>query len=229
MKKSLSSVCWAWRDVGIQSLYRDVVIRRVGQVPALFDTLRNPNATYDLAGFIQHITVACYVPKICQQVFQHDMKEILSLCRSLKHLNVDIFGDTLDVEAQTLGWNPIPSNITSHVFGDNINLQATSPLLALCASSIQSLSIAKISADPPIIALELPQLRRLEFKGCASITSELWEMPKLDALQLNVRVRPLDWSPFFEVHGHKLVKFAMLYNTPHNTPPCKIWPDIALN
>src|ERR1700691_1480708 len=42
-KKALVSVCKAWWCAGVDMLYAEIVLRRVGQVPALIRTLESPD------------------------------------------------------------------------------------------------------------------------------------------------------------------------------------------
>ncbi|KAF8653271.1 hypothetical protein AX16_003973 [Volvariella volvacea WC 439] len=217
-KKVVISVCRVWYDVGTEFLYRDVVIRRVGQIPALLETLQDPDAKCDFASYIQSLNVSCCVPRAYQQVFQSDMKEIVKLCCNLKHLHINIFGDTNDMgsEMPFFDWDIFPVNTPSLFFGHDSTFLASSPRLALCANHIQSLSFSKLCALNPDVHLEFPQLRVLEYRISGhGVTAETvqgltasWKIPNLDTLIL--QTLELDvWLSFLAENGPKLRRLAL--------------------
>ncbi|KAI0736089.1 hypothetical protein C8Q76DRAFT_298700 [Earliella scabrosa] len=69
----------------MQVLYEDIVIRRMGQIPALAKTLREPRTGLRLNGFIKSIRVdSCPVWAACADVVKEDFAFILAQCPVLR-------------------------------------------------------------------------------------------------------------------------------------------------
>ncbi|KAI0756632.1 hypothetical protein C8Q80DRAFT_46777 [Daedaleopsis nitida] len=83
-RKGLTLVCktWSWPATAI--LYEDVVLRRMGQIPALARTLSSPNGR-DFGVLIQHIRMdSCVVWAPCADVVQQDLSFILTRSVALR-------------------------------------------------------------------------------------------------------------------------------------------------
>ncbi|RPD58026.1 hypothetical protein L226DRAFT_467302 [Lentinus tigrinus ALCF2SS1-7] len=81
-KLALPLVCRATLTTGMCVLYEDVVIRRMGQIPALARTLRSPTG---LGCLIRSIRIdSCPVWTRCSLVVQEDLQFILAQCTALR-------------------------------------------------------------------------------------------------------------------------------------------------
>ncbi|RPD81471.1 hypothetical protein L226DRAFT_608695 [Lentinus tigrinus ALCF2SS1-7] len=82
-KKALTLVCEAWSAPATTVLYEEIVFRRVGQIPALADTLRGENGSR-LAALVQSISmVTCAIWPFCAEVAEEDLAYILGQCSNL--------------------------------------------------------------------------------------------------------------------------------------------------
>ncbi|KAJ7690732.1 hypothetical protein B0H17DRAFT_586886 [Mycena rosella] len=76
-KLSLTSVCRDWYRVAKDMLYEDIAFRSVGQVSALFRTLKNQTAV-DFGRMIRHIGVHCIILEEYSTVFHNDVKNVVA-------------------------------------------------------------------------------------------------------------------------------------------------------
>lgn len=85
MKKGFPLLCKATFSSGMQVLYEDVVIRRMGQISALAQTLRTSDMGTSLSTHVQSIRVDwCPVWSPCEDVLKEDFLFILTRCSSLR-------------------------------------------------------------------------------------------------------------------------------------------------
>ncbi|KIP05164.1 hypothetical protein PHLGIDRAFT_165365 [Phlebiopsis gigantea 11061_1 CR5-6] len=84
-RKALTLVCRQWYNVAYPFLYRDIVIRRVGQIASLGWTLRQSPKYY---AEIRRLTLLCYVPEIMRDFAQTSVSALLISCTSLQSLSV---------------------------------------------------------------------------------------------------------------------------------------------
>ncbi|KAF9223147.1 hypothetical protein BS17DRAFT_880787 [Gyrodon lividus] len=83
VRKAVVLVCKARYSVGINDLYREVVIRRINQIPALLSTLQNNNAK---ALLVESLRVFYGVPRDLRTLVGHDYSRITSRYTRLRKL-----------------------------------------------------------------------------------------------------------------------------------------------
>ena len=87
-KKGLALVCKATYWSGMRILYREVSIRRMGQIPALANTLRSSESGEMLLKMISHLSMdQCVVLAPCAEVVREDLAWILTHCTALKAIS----------------------------------------------------------------------------------------------------------------------------------------------
>ncbi|KAI0762943.1 hypothetical protein C8Q74DRAFT_1371911 [Fomes fomentarius] len=85
MKKGFPLLCKATFSSGMQVLYEDIVIRRMGQISALAQTLRTSDMGTYLSTHVRSIRVHwCPVWSPCEDVLKEDFLFILTRCSSLR-------------------------------------------------------------------------------------------------------------------------------------------------
>ncbi|KAI9057461.1 hypothetical protein FKP32DRAFT_1689174 [Trametes sanguinea] len=100
-RKALPLVCKSWYGPASEALYRDIVLRRMGQICALARTLRSCRVTYgpDHARLVQRIRLAhCIVRSTCMDAVREDLTLILESCTHLIAFGLHphpAFGDEL--------------------------------------------------------------------------------------------------------------------------------------
>lgn len=75
-KNALNHVCSAWYGAASEFLYKDVVLRRIGQVAALARTLQTSGGTR-LGPLIRNLSVTCAVEKSWIRAFNVDISSVL--------------------------------------------------------------------------------------------------------------------------------------------------------
>ena len=85
----MTLICRHWRPITVPLLYRDIVLRRVGEVFAFAETLHSQ--TTDYGAFVRSLTLMCYVPQNLQTLYRTAVQDILSSCTNLSELT---FGRT---------------------------------------------------------------------------------------------------------------------------------------
>ncbi|RDX47802.1 hypothetical protein OH76DRAFT_717380 [Lentinus brumalis] len=83
-KKALTLVCKAWSGPATAFLYEDVVIRRMGQICALADTLLHSGSGRNLAQLVQSIRLEdCIVLRHCADSVRRSLYHVLGRCSAL--------------------------------------------------------------------------------------------------------------------------------------------------
>ena len=100
-KKALTLVCKAWTPPATAVLYNDIVIRRMGQISALANTL---NQHPDLSDLVRSIRLdSCVVWSHCSNAVRKGLGHILSRCVRLAtfsyHAHEHFAMDRWDVKA----------------------------------------------------------------------------------------------------------------------------------
>lgn len=94
-RKALTLVCRDWRQVALPFLYRDVVIRRMGQMAALRRTI-DSNPTF-YSQMIRSFTILCNVSLNFRALVSDCLASLLNRCTRLKSLSFGpMFAATLD-------------------------------------------------------------------------------------------------------------------------------------
>ncbi|RPD72299.1 hypothetical protein L226DRAFT_490571 [Lentinus tigrinus ALCF2SS1-7] len=144
LRKALPLICKTSYWPGMEILYEDIVIRRMGQISALAQTLRSSDLGPKLALLVKTIRIdSCPVWLPCSDVIRDDLSFILSQCTALSsfsyrpHDNFPIVGPYEEHDPQFSGWyNP------TWLYQQSFSLQLE-PLLTHClVSGLRSLDLA---------------------------------------------------------------------------------------
>ncbi|KAI0721258.1 hypothetical protein C8T65DRAFT_735279 [Cerioporus squamosus] len=111
-RKGLVLVCKTWSWPATAVLYEDIVLRTMGQIPALARTLSS-GGTRDFCGLVHHLRMdSCVVWAPCTDVVREDLLDILQRCVALRslsfhpHHNFPDANHPLDVDTGWAGFNP---------------------------------------------------------------------------------------------------------------------------
>ena len=111
-RKGLVLVCKTWSWSATAFLYEDIVLSRMGQIPALAQTLSS-GGTRNLCGLVQHLRLdGCVVWAPCTTVVREDLLTILRRCVALRtlsfhpHPNFPYANRPDDVHNGWQGYNP---------------------------------------------------------------------------------------------------------------------------
>ncbi|EIW78214.1 hypothetical protein CONPUDRAFT_138596 [Coniophora puteana RWD-64-598 SS2] len=91
-QKGLTLVCKSWSEAGKELLYRDVVIRRISQLPLLAHALFK-DSTSTLAPMVKKLRLLCYVSSSQHRVLEISLKSVFLMCTRIRHL---VFDPVLD-------------------------------------------------------------------------------------------------------------------------------------
>ncbi|KAI0712835.1 hypothetical protein C8T65DRAFT_829215 [Cerioporus squamosus] len=198
LKKALPLLCKATYWPGMEILYEDIVIRRMGQISALAQTLRSADLGAKLALSVKTIRIdSCPVWLPCADVLREDLAFILSqstylsFCSYLPHANFPIVGPFEEHDAQYYGWFN-PTWLYQQSFSPELE-----PLLARCfASGLRSLNLGVPLDCATVRCLHhlLASAQRIESltlgppRGCSAchtlISMPSLQLPRLRELQL---------------------------------------------
>ncbi|KAH7886312.1 hypothetical protein F5I97DRAFT_1794945, partial [Phlebopus sp. FC_14] len=151
--KAFVLVCHMWRDVGTDLLYRCVVIRRFGQLPALLRSLqRDPK----LGPMVCELQINCFVPRGCRAVFEQGLAQLWPLCPNATRLALD--HQTDDTRGFPSVLDSMLPSIVELQFGPDYSIQRAFPLLLQCTGLV-ALSITfgdyiGEADDIPFVVLE---------------------------------------------------------------------------
>ncbi|KIM75148.1 hypothetical protein PILCRDRAFT_92249 [Piloderma croceum F 1598] len=208
VKRTIVAVCKLWRDVGLELLYDEVVIRRVDSLSALLRTLVAPST--DLGKLIKKFAISCVVPFGDDlTVFEQCVKCILAHCPCLIQFTIhpsfhpiSIDTEPYEVQLRPLRVSDDILNITHLDWGYWLLLSDLISLLPQCPN-LKSLRFHLRSydrIDQPDVenalsnSLVLPNLRELHFirsdgpwgepnRSDTYVDSRLaaqWSMPRLE-------------------------------------------------
>ncbi|EKM57721.1 uncharacterized protein PHACADRAFT_206600 [Phanerochaete carnosa HHB-10118-sp] len=224
--KSIMLVCKSWHTAAYPLLYRDIVLRRVGQVAAFARTLRSSPGTF--AYYVRSVTITCGIPDSWKRVTGQSLAYIAQQCPNLTSLSFRAVFVDRDPEAHTplqvlhTGLTPltVPNNITHLGLFDERQFSkeykppfsSLTPLLSWCAHLI-SLSISASSLPLPgdDLVFQFSQLETLSiwsYRESGDNVENLplsWDMPKLSALRLKPAVC------FNQTSGARLASFCRKY------------------
>ncbi|KIJ63969.1 hypothetical protein HYDPIDRAFT_28865 [Hydnomerulius pinastri MD-312] len=226
--KSFVLVCSMWWDVGIEFLYRDVTIRRIGQIPALLRTL---TANPKLGLFVRSLRTDCFIFNLrgYDDVFEQGLAQILSYCP----YNT-VLGLSCRAPANYSHFPELPDatwlSLRKLEIGQGHSLPHISASLALC-SNLVSLSIlfdghSNDTFDATSVQLDV--LEDLHFtrgiENCGETTSasffrvvsEQWSLPRLKRFTVlwikihREHVSEMDCHPLLIAHGKNLTHLSIL-------------------
>ncbi|KAF9235077.1 hypothetical protein BU15DRAFT_26793, partial [Melanogaster broomeanus] len=202
-------VCRWWRDVGIDLLYRDVVIRRIGQIPAL---LRSLEANPMLGPMVRSLRVDCFVPRGYNLVFEGGLNQIYAFCTQNTHLvlNHDTEGNFPDLPIID---GSILSSIVDLEIGSGYPLPHMIPLLVQCTSLVcLTITFQGFVSPDDIPATHFTCLEELHCT-CASegnvlaVISTRWSLPglrRLSVIHHANKISDMDYYSFLRQHGKNL-------------------------
>jgi len=233
VKRTIVAVCKLWRDVGLELLYDEVVIRRVDSLPALLRTIVAPST--DIGEFIKKIAISCVVPFGDDlTAFEQCVKCIVTHCPSLTQLiihpsfPISIHAELYEVQLRPLRVSDDILNITHLDWGYSLLLSNLISLLPQCPN-LKSLRFHLRSydrIDQPDVEnalsnlVVLPNLRELYFVRSDGSWGELnrsdtyvdsrlaaqWSMPRLERFTYG-NTRSLGFANivgFCQIHGGSL-------------------------
>ncbi|TFK81653.1 hypothetical protein K466DRAFT_330966 [Polyporus arcularius HHB13444] len=88
-QKGLTLVCKSWWDLATRVLYERIVIRRMGQIPALARTLSATDAGYNFGSLVKHITLhECAILKPFSDVVLEHLRIVLRHCTTLQSFSM---------------------------------------------------------------------------------------------------------------------------------------------
>ena len=152
-RKALVLTCKSFYGPASEVLYEDVVLRRMGQIPALARTLGplpDPRATTDFACLIKSIRMnSCVIWAPCAEVVREDLRLILQRCTSLRTFSFQPhphfpFADDLD-GGHCDGFNPtwlLKRNPNAHSVAGSLFLRLN--------TSLRSIDLA-VTLDEPML------------------------------------------------------------------------------
>ncbi|KAK7694306.1 hypothetical protein QCA50_001488 [Cerrena zonata] len=82
--KSLTVMCRSWNPIATRYLYNDIVLRRVGQLPALIRTLQNKPSYHS---FVNRLTFSFYVLDECDLSTNEGISYLLTRCSNLRSIS----------------------------------------------------------------------------------------------------------------------------------------------
>ncbi|KAH8104803.1 hypothetical protein BXZ70DRAFT_618385 [Cristinia sonorae] len=230
MKKVLTRVCKGWRRTALWFLYKDVTLRRAGQVFLFSRTLQ----TRTMGPLVHSISLLCYVPDHIRPAVSRAVADILTACTQLNTLRFghdflphyflqSLFSMSVEDEAFLSAVHTVGPRIqgfySEHNFRD---YSVTYPLRFLeNFPNVQSLSLAlhEKTWDSNYSALRFPHLRALsltflDIKDLASHIDILqrWDLPALRTLSIDAMycTTPPDsymgsLVSFFRTHGQNVL------------------------
>ncbi|KAK7690575.1 hypothetical protein QCA50_005673 [Cerrena zonata] len=216
-QKALTAVCQSWRAVALMFLYQDVVLRRVGQIPALVRTLRSNKE--GIEDHIKSLTFACFVPEPWDDVVSRNIEYLIDRCSNLRALTFwGPFVDWLQTSnSNGRVFDPLKTfkrhtnNITRLSYFDL--LQSTTPVLdivpgplltafpnlthlSLASHSSPSESYNPATPDPSLLNLSFPYLTHLELlpkNGPIAMAFfyilHTWSLPSLTHLRMDLSLQ----------------------------------------
>ncbi|KAH7890226.1 hypothetical protein F5I97DRAFT_1795848, partial [Phlebopus sp. FC_14] len=228
--KSFILVCRVWRDVGTNILYRCVVIRRFGQIPALLRTLQGDPK---LGPMIHELQIRCFVPRGYSTVFEQALAQLWPLCPSTTRLSLDHPMDDPHHEFPSVMDSILPSIVDLEI-GPDCCFQRALPSLLQCtglvALSVHFLESMDGADDVPFVLLaSLEELhvtwndRPFQSQNTiiSAIISDRCIMPRLKRLTLVLLTQfpqpPMlasastFYNPLIRAHGERLTYLSICF------------------
>ncbi|KAF9235079.1 hypothetical protein BU15DRAFT_32168, partial [Melanogaster broomeanus] len=207
-------VCRWWRDVGIDLLYRDVVIRRIGQIPAL---LRSLEANAVLGPMVRSLRIDCFVPRGYGAVFEGGLNQICAFCT--KNTRLVLNNST---EGGLLELPKIDGSILSSIVDLEIGPGYPFPLVISLLVQCTSLTRLTISFQGFVSPDDIPttHFTFLEELHCTctsegnllAVISTQWSLPCLRRFSIihhAKNISDMDYYSFLEEHGKNLTYLSI--------------------
>ncbi|KIJ64039.1 hypothetical protein HYDPIDRAFT_112562 [Hydnomerulius pinastri MD-312] len=240
--KSFILVCWMWHDIGIDLLYREVTIRRVGQIPAL---LRTFDAKPHLAATVRSIRVNCDIPSGYEEFFENGLDMITSRCPNNTVLGLDYRSNDNPSFCITRLSDAVLSTIVD--FQDRVFPRLQLPdtfFLVGRFKNLVSLTInyadAPIRGNVPSVSFEsLEELHCTweQHSGWAWLDAmaKQWSLPRLARFMLvnklwaSMRFPARTCYPFLRAHGKNLVHLSLVMNVMPSSERSSDYPSFLLD
>lgn len=86
--KAAVLVCRSWANAAVETLYKDIYLHRIGQLPSLVRTLegKEPSANNKQGKWVVSIQYDFYVPPAWNDVYSQDLRRLFGLCPSLRKI-----------------------------------------------------------------------------------------------------------------------------------------------
>ncbi|KAG1757707.1 hypothetical protein EDB19DRAFT_59003 [Suillus lakei] len=215
-KKALVLVCKFWREIGTPLLYREIHLRRIGQVAALLSTLEG-NAR--LGEVIMDINVSCHVMPQYFVMFDEALRRILGISPNAKRLSLSMgVPDALTSSVRQYDL----SKVVHLDVGNEIHLSDILPCLPQC-KNLTNLSLSFNTYDKDDVKyLTLERLQEFQITVMWSSRRKLdfldtiarkWKLPCLCCFTV------YEWRPqpsqvtqyikFLDAHGKRLTTLSI--------------------
>ncbi|KAJ7101296.1 hypothetical protein B0H15DRAFT_943634 [Mycena belliarum] len=172
-KLAITGVSRAWHRVGVEFLYKSVVIRQIGQLPAFVYALETREG---LSALVRHFAISCFRPPGYHAMHDAEIKKVFALCA-----NVVDFAYTSKLPSLPRPVDRpnliLPSTITRLEFGPFTDYDAILPLLVQLSPTLRTLSLALPTAysdDHPRLVFARLESLRLEFGEVGSLFPETY-------------------------------------------------------
>ncbi|KAJ7451801.1 hypothetical protein B0H11DRAFT_2075148 [Mycena galericulata] len=188
MKLSIINVCKTWHQVGIEILYRSVLLRSIGQLPAFVRALEGRDA---LGLLVRNLDISFFVPRGYSVLFESETKRLYDT--SLEYTNAVDFAVVIPTLVELCG------GLRALALALPLNYSCT-PDSRLTFPKLEDLRVrvdlTPSGRDPSVWKWPMPKLRRIW------VTSDL---PALYNLNHNSMQLPL----LLDVYGRNLTFLSM--------------------
>ncbi|OJA10421.1 hypothetical protein AZE42_03542 [Rhizopogon vesiculosus] len=213
-KKSIVLVCKLWCMTGTVLLYKDIHIRHIGQIAALFNTLQeNPR----LGMMIEAINVFCHVAHQYSVMFDEALQRILEMSPNATRISLNM--DVCEALTKTIHKYDLSGVV--HLEVGEIFFPEVLPCLAQC-KNLAILSIETIRGIICTDLLTLEHLQELQISWSSEptnlnildIIARNWTMPCLRRFMLHQVQFALghafpEYTHFLDVHGKYLTTLSI--------------------
>ncbi|KAJ7287091.1 hypothetical protein C8J57DRAFT_1215374 [Mycena rebaudengoi] len=199
MKMSIMGVCKSWHQIGIELLYENVVLRRIGQLPAFVRALEG---CVGLGALVSRLNLSCFVPRGYSLLFQRETQNLIKLCPQLVHIT---FNPPFIIPTLAYALPPIGSTITSLECSSAVDASVVLALLVQLFKTLKSLSFTPPESwDDNVPELVFENLEDLYLHF--ALPPLKWTMPHLRRFWLAGKYRPAqDMNRWFSAHGPTLI------------------------
>ncbi|KAJ7282841.1 hypothetical protein C8J57DRAFT_1296688 [Mycena rebaudengoi] len=199
MKIAIMGVCKNWHQIGIELLYKNVALRRIGQLPAFVRALEG---RVGLGALVCRLNLSCFVPRGYSLLFQRETQKLISLCPRLEHI---AFNPPFTVPTLAYVLPPIGSTITSLECSSAVDAFVVLDLLIRLCNTLRSLSFTPPESwDDNGPELVFENLEDLYVR--IALPPLKWTMPRLRRLWSAGSCRSgQDVNGWFSAHGPALI------------------------
>lgn len=199
IRKALLLVCKGWSGLATELFYEDIVLRRMGQIIALADTLTANHGTQrNLAVLVKSIRLdTCIILGPCADAVRDALASILSLCvalRAFEYHTAKSFSTTLTLPPGDSAGAFNPSWFVEDgpeafqlAFRERVSMLTSLDLaMRLSHKQVAHLHLKLLSAATCLEILKVGQVYHVESEGDHLDSLPVLDLPKLKALYLPV-------------------------------------------